>query len=74
MPVALCTDDCGVFDTSLSMEFAIAAGAFELSEDQLLRLAEGAVEQSFAPKHVQQELLALFEDFRQAREHSFKPA
>lgn len=46
-PVALCTDDSGVFCTSLSREYAIAATAFELTHLQLEELALGAADYAF---------------------------
>ncbi|KAL4419191.1 hypothetical protein ABPG77_007781 [Micractinium sp. CCAP 211/92] len=46
-PVALCTDDSGVFATSLSREYAIAAAAFDLSEEQLRTLALAAADYTF---------------------------
>ena len=68
MPVALCTDDCGVFSTSLSKEYAIAAQAFSLSHQQLVQLAQGAVSQSFAPADVQERLYARFAEFRRTHQ------
>ena len=47
-PLVLCTDDSGVFSTSLSKEYALAAEAFELSCDQLFQLAYASIEHSFA--------------------------
>lgn len=46
-PVVLCTDDCGVFATSLSREYALAAGAFQLTQEQLADLALRAVDFCF---------------------------
>lgn len=48
-PVVLCTDDPseGIFDTKLSKEYAIAAQTFNLSKQQLLDLAFGAVDAAF---------------------------
>ncbi|KAL4425320.1 hypothetical protein ABPG75_009336 [Micractinium tetrahymenae] len=46
-PVVLCTDDSGVFATSLSREYAIAAAAFNLSEEQLRKLALAAAGYTF---------------------------
>ena len=51
-PIALCTDDSGVFRTSLSRELAIAAVAFSLDEPRLRALSAAALEQSFAPDAV----------------------
>lgn len=45
--MALCTDDSGVFCTSLSREYAIAATAFELTHLQLEELALGAADYAF---------------------------
>ena len=38
-PVVLCTDDSGVFGTTLSREYALAAAAFDLGEADLRALA-----------------------------------
>jgi adenosine deaminase len=43
----LCTDDSGVFNTTLSQEYAIAAQAFGLSHDDLWELSRQAVEHTF---------------------------
>jgi adenosine deaminase len=51
-PVVLCTDASGVFGTTLSREYALAAVAFALSEEQLLRLAAAGVAHAFAPPAV----------------------
>lgn len=41
-PVVLCTDDSGLFGTTLSHEYAIAARAFGLGREELLRLVEAS--------------------------------
>lgn len=46
-PIALSTDDPGVFSTTLSREYAIAAAAFNLSRDEIGRLAMDAVGMMF---------------------------
>lgn len=47
-PVILCTDDFGVFATSLSQEYAIAAAAFGLSRADLLDIARAALQHTFS--------------------------
>jgi len=49
--VVLCTDDSGVFSTSLSREYAIAAGTFHLSQQQLLQLVMRSIDYTFLPDH-----------------------
>ena len=46
-PVILCTDDSGVFHTSLSKEYAMAAHAFGLSQRDLWQLSEQAIAHAF---------------------------
>jgi len=50
--VVLCTDDSGVFGTTLSREYALAAVAFRLGLPQLLRLASAGVDHAFAGPEV----------------------
>ena len=49
-PVALCTDDSGVFDTTLSAEFLLAADAFGLSRRALFEVSLCALEHAFLPE------------------------
>jgi len=46
-PVVLCTDDSGVFGTTLSQEYAIAMSTFGLSCDQMIALALQSAEHAF---------------------------
>ncbi|KAF4371669.1 hypothetical protein F8388_008609 [Cannabis sativa] len=39
-PLSLCTDDVGVFSTSLSGEYKLAASAFDLGKKELSQLAK----------------------------------
>lgn len=55
-PVVLCTDDSGVFGTSLSEEYAIAAASFGLSDSQLRDLAAAAAEYTFLPAAAKSQL------------------
>lgn len=47
-PVCICTDDFGVFDTSLSKEFKICAETFKLSQKDLVQLSLNAIDYTFA--------------------------
>ncbi|MEW5303563.1 MAG: hypothetical protein WDW36_006243 [Sanguina aurantia] len=59
-PLVLCTDDSGVFGTTLSQEYAIAAQAFGLTEADILQLALSAVDYTFLQEAEKQELRAAF--------------
>ena len=63
-PVVLCTDDQGVFQTSLSKEYAIAAQAFNLSKDDLWALAMRSVQTAFLSADRKAELTALMQKQR----------
>ncbi|CAO2823666.1 unnamed protein product [Amaranthus hypochondriacus] len=60
-PLILCTDDRGVFSTSLSKEYAIAAAAFDLGKKDMFQLAKNAVEYSFAEDNVVSKLKDFFD-------------
>ncbi len=60
-PVVLCTDDQGVFQTSLSKEYAIAAQAFQLTEDDLWTLVLRSVEYTFLSNAAKAELTDLMQ-------------
>uniref|UniRef100_A0A7S1SV45 Adenosine deaminase domain-containing protein n=1 Tax=Tetraselmis chuii TaxID=63592 RepID=A0A7S1SV45_9CHLO len=66
-PVALCTDDSGVFSTTLSEEFAIAAAAFGLSRADLLDISTCALQHTFCTDAgVKAKLGAMFASARRA--------
>lgn len=55
----------GVFGTTLSQEYAIAAAAFSLSHDQLVDLAAHAVQHCFCSEGDKQQLMEHFDGFQQ---------
>jgi len=46
-PLCICTDDPGVFETTLSREYALVAVAFDLSDDDVRELVTGTVRHAF---------------------------
>ncbi|XP_037912430.1 adenosine deaminase-like protein isoform X2 [Hermetia illucens] len=62
-PVVICTDDFGVFDTTLSKEFIIAQKTFGLSKEQLFTLSKNAVLSSFASEEEKQSLMQMIENY-----------
>lgn len=61
-PVALGTDDVGVFESTLSNEYLIAAREFEMSREEVVRLARQAVEGAFAGRGHMLYLIDAFEN------------
>ncbi|CAL9015186.1 unnamed protein product [Prunus brigantina] len=59
-PLVICTDDSGVFSTSLSKEYNLAASAFGLGRRELFQLARNAIEYIFADDEVKRELKEIF--------------
>ncbi|XP_020227615.1 adenosine deaminase-like protein isoform X1 [Cajanus cajan] len=59
-PLVLCTDDSGVFSTSLSNEYKIAADSFGLGRKQMFELSKNAVEFTFADNVVKEDLRKTF--------------
>uniref|UniRef100_A0A0E0LPC5 Adenosine deaminase domain-containing protein n=1 Tax=Oryza punctata TaxID=4537 RepID=A0A0E0LPC5_ORYPU len=60
-PLSLCTDDSGLFSTSLSNEYYLVASTFGLSKAELFQLAQDAVGFVFAGDEVKRSLRELFE-------------
>ena len=59
-PVSLCTDDPGVFHTTLSTEYIVAAKHLGLTSAELYRLAAGSIEFCFADEELKAKLRATF--------------
>ncbi|KAJ1292263.1 hypothetical protein BS78_02G378600 [Paspalum vaginatum] len=59
-PLSLCTDDCGLFSTSLSNEYYLVATTFGLSKSELFQLAQDAVQFVFADDVVKKSLKQMF--------------
>ncbi|XP_016443942.2 N6-mAMP deaminase [Nicotiana tabacum] len=60
-PIVLCTDDSGVFSTSVSGEYSLAASAFGIQNREMFQLARSAINFIFAGDKVKQELEQLFD-------------
>lgn len=63
-PCVICTDDKGVFNTSLSEEYQIAAKTFDLSTDQVWRLSYHSIDHIFADDSIKETLRTKFLKFR----------
>ncbi|CAL0309072.1 unnamed protein product [Lupinus luteus] len=59
-PLVLCTDDSGVFSTSLSNEYKIVAKSFGLGMKEMFELSRNAVEFIFADSGVKEDLRIYF--------------
>ncbi|XP_077220743.1 adenosine/AMP deaminase family protein isoform X2 [Tasmannia lanceolata] len=60
-PLVICTDDSGVFSTSLSREYNLAASTFGLDEEEMFQLARNAIEFVFAGDRVKKALTEIFD-------------
>ncbi|VFQ88954.1 unnamed protein product [Cuscuta campestris] len=60
-PIVLCTDDSGVFSTTLSREYAIASSAFGIEKREMFELARNAIGFIFAGDGVKLELEQIFD-------------
>ncbi|THZ17512.1 Metallo-dependent hydrolase [Aureobasidium pullulans] len=63
VPIALSTDDVGIFESSLSNEYLLAARHFGLDRKQLLELSKGAVDTIFGGQEEKERMLWLIEEF-----------
>ncbi|EEF43898.1 Adenosine deaminase, putative [Ricinus communis] len=59
-PIVLCTDDSGVFSTSVSKEYSLASSAFSLGKMEMFQLARNGLEYIFADATVKQDLIKIF--------------
>lgn len=55
-PICLCTDDRGIFNTSLSKEYLIAADVFHLKKEEIFQLAFNAINFLFVTEEIKQSL------------------
>uniref|UniRef100_A0AAY5K6P3 Adenosine deaminase domain-containing protein n=1 Tax=Esox lucius TaxID=8010 RepID=A0AAY5K6P3_ESOLU len=55
-PIVICTDDRGVFCTELSKEYQLAASTFSLSREAMWSLSQKAIDFTFAPDSLKQQL------------------
>ena len=62
IPVALSTDDRGMWDSTMTDEFFVAVTEFNLSWDELKTLSRNSLQFSFLPPQQKQELLQNFAD------------
>ena len=61
IPVALSTDDRGMWDSTLTDEFFIAVTEFNLSWGEIKQLGRNSLQFSFIDENIKQEMLALYE-------------
>jgi len=71
IPVALSTDDRGMWDSNLTDEFFVAVKEFNLSWDELLLLSRNSLKYSFVEDDVKAELLQTYNKRISSFEKSF---
>lgn len=57
IPVALSTDDRGMWDSNITDEFFVAVKEFNLNWEELVQLSRNSLRYSFAPASLRQEML-----------------
>ncbi|EDW34496.1 GL22286 [Drosophila persimilis] len=62
-PRVVCTDDSGVFDTSLTNEFLLVVETFNVTRDQCIDLTLEAVKHSFASEQERQQMALKVEHY-----------
>ena len=62
IPVALSTDDRGMWDSTMTDEFFVAVSEFDLSWDEIKTLSRNSLVYSFAEQELKQQLLDDFDD------------
>ncbi|XP_020594005.1 adenosine deaminase-like protein [Phalaenopsis equestris] len=62
-PLVLCTDDTGLFSTSLSNEYYLAAETFGLDKKDIFKLGANAIEYVFADNEVKKAIREIFRAF-----------
>ncbi|KAL0542906.1 hypothetical protein IC582_017987 [Cucumis melo] len=62
-PLVICTDDSGVFSTSVSKEYSLAASAFGLGKKEIFQLARDAIEFIFADNEIKKILNRVFDSY-----------
>ncbi|PRQ32874.1 putative adenosine deaminase [Rosa chinensis] len=71
-PLVLCADDSGVFSTSLSNEYNLAASAFGLGRREIFQLTRNSCKFIFADDGVKRELKEIFSPPEQKLNQSFE--
>jgi len=62
IPVALSTDDRGMWDSTMTDEFFVAVKEFNLSWEEIKTLSRNSLQYSFLPEEVKQDLLKTYAD------------
>ena len=73
IPVALSTDDRGMWDSTLTDEFFVAVKEFDLSWSEVRELANNSIAYSFVEQAEKQELLGKLNKRLDAFERQFRP-
>ena len=73
LPVALATDDAGLFNTDLSLEFCIAAANSDLTWNEMKRIAKQSLQASFASGDEKAQLISQWERDIQRFESTWTP-
>ncbi|WZZ14342.1 N6-mAMP deaminase [Brassica rapa] len=60
-PLIICTDDFGVFSTTLSNEYSLAVRSFGLGKRETFALAKSGIDATFAEDEVKQQLGLIFD-------------
>lgn len=61
IPLVINTDDAGIFQTTMTNEFCLAATTFKLNWDEVKQLARNSLQHSFLPASERRELLQAWE-------------